>query len=129
MFTCEIVKSLTYMSVFPNSPRRQGSFNNFRGFQNSRSRGRTTSADLHSHSYRCCPSAAPPKTAVLHQRMNPCPAGAMEAAQTLQPAQSSFPPPPEGNARWSSPEHLKTFALVRKNEASFALSFGKRWMG
>ena len=84
-------KYFTYMSVFPNSLRRQGSFTEFCGFQNPRPCGRITAAGLLSHSYRCCPL-----TAVSYHRINFCAAGALEAAQTLQLEEGSFPPHPKG---------------------------------
>lgn len=94
MFMHVIVKYFPYMSVFPNSLRRQGSFTEFCGFQNPGPCGRTTAADLFSHSHRCCPL-----TSVSHQRINFCAAGAMEAAQPLQ----LFPSLRRQKACWSSP--------------------------
>lgn len=42
----------------------------------------------------------------------------------------SFSLPSEGKRRAGPHQHLRTFALdMKKNEASFALSCGKRWIG
>lgn len=120
MFMHVIVKYFPYMSVFPNSLRRQGSFTEFCGFQNPGPCGRTTAAVLFSHSHRCCPLSS-----VSHQRINFCAAGAMEAAQPLQ----LFPSLRRQKACWSSPASQDFCPWHEKNEASFALSCGKRWIG